>query len=721
MRSHVRLRQRFILQTRRFLRRRYMPLWLKGATTTFVLFVVPFVILSYLSINDNVQNEKESLFQNFYLRAHAFSLEVRTYLKDKVDLQVGNNYLVARGNFSTGYELPVPESVRLNIQSWLASSESGGALIEFYTDPEKGKPRIVYLEKKHTRRYFIFESTFLSQLLDVSQNISPDDRIFIYNVHEEPFLSNTIEAEYHVPPDWQAGIHKLFWQHTVNGIQELVLKETRFIIARYQLRDLPLVIYLARPYGVAMSQVEATATRLLVIYLFVGLSVFLLLMYFFRDQLRTLRNLRAFIDSKIAAGRARKMFLVRDERAEIFADIISIREHEKRARLERDDAELRTKAKADFLASMSHEIRNPLNAILGIADLLRERTTETEAKGYLQLIRDSGDSLLRIINDILDISKIENNRLTLEKAVFDIQKMIADLEFFYAAKAESQKDKIIVRVQPNTGKLVSGDPTRIRQVVINLVSNALKFTENGRVYIRVARAVEHDYVNFFVHDTGIGISKESISRIFAAYEQAEVSTTRRYGGTGLGLNIALRLARLMQGAIRCRSRIGHGTTFYCRLYLPIAAEEPRATEVPAQTFTPVAHLAKLRVLVAEDNEINQLLMVENLKPVVAEVVVAENGKEAFELASGSRFDLIFMDIIMPEMNGLDATGAIRQAEAHGNRRRTPIVALSGNAMAEDIEASMAAGCDAHLAKPVRKEDLIGVLHRLCPAETPAVS
>ena len=629
---------------------------MKGAATTVLLFVVPFVILSYTSINDSVSTEKESLFQNFYLRAHAFSLEVRTYLKDKVDLQVGNNYLVGRGTFVNGYELPVPDSVRLNIFSWLAHADSGGALIEFYIDPEKQKPRIVYLEKKSARRYFIFESTFLSQLLDVSQNISPDDRIFIYNIHEQPFLSNTIEAEYQVPPDWQAGIHKLFWQHTVNGIQELTLKDNRFIIARYQLRDLPLVIYLARPYAVAMSQVEAMATRLISIYLFVGLIVFLLLMYFFRDQLRTLRNLRSFIDSKIAAGRAKKLFLVRDERADIFADIISIREHEKRALLERDDAEQRTRAKADFLASMSHEIRNPLNAILGIADLLRERTSETEARNYLQLIRDSGDSLLRIINDILDISKIENNRLTLEKAVFDVRKMISDLQFFYAAKAEAQKDTIVVRVLPNTGALVSGDPTRIRQVIINLVSNALKFTENGKIFIRVARAGDPDYVNFFVHDTGIGISKENISRIFSAYEQAEASTTRRYGGTGLGLNIALKLAGLMQGAIRCRSRIGHGTTFYCRLFLPVAAEEAAKPEKAPATVSPLAHLRDLRVLVAEDNEINQMLMVENLRPLVAEVVVAGNGKEAFELVSGSKFDLIFMDIIMPEMNGLDATG-----------------------------------------------------------------
>lgn len=718
MRSHLPLRQRFILQARRFLRQRYMPLWLKGATTTLVFFVVPFIILSFLSIRDNVQTEKESLFQNFYLRAHAFSLEVRTYLKDKVDLQVGNNYLVARGNFTTGYELPVPESVRLNILNWLGNTQGGGALIEFYIDAEKTKPRIVYLEKKNNRRFFIFEATFLSQLLDVSQNIGADDRIFLYNIHEEPFLSNSIEAEYQVPPDWQAGIHKLFWQHTVNGIQELTLKDSRFIIARYQLRDLPLVIYLARPYSVAMSQVEAMATRLITIYIFVGLIVFLLLMYFFRDQLKTLRNLRSFIDSKIAAGRAKKLFLVRDERADIFADIISIREQEKRALIERDDAELRTKAKADFLASMSHEIRNPLNAILGIADLLRERTTESEARNYLQLIRDSGDSLLRIINDILDISKIENNRLTLEKAVFDLRKMVSDLQFFYAAKAEAQKNTIVVRVQPGAGSLVLGDPTRIRQVVINLVSNALKFTENGKVYIRVARALNPEYVNFFVHDTGIGISKENISRIFAAYEQAETSTTRRYGGTGLGLHIALRLARLMQGAIRCRSRIGHGTTFYCRLYLPLAEEEIKKPEASIELIVPPASLKHVRVLVAEDNEINQMLMVENLKPLVAEVVVAENGKQAFELASGGKFDLIFMDIIMPEMNGLDATGAIRQAEAHGGRRRTPIVALSGNAMVEDIEASRAAGCDAHLAKPVRKEDLIEVLHRFCPAEIP---
>lgn len=674
------------------------------------------MVLSITSINDNFQSEKESLYQNFYLRAHAFSLEVRTYLKDKVDLQADNTHLAARGQFTNVYELPVPDSVRHSAQVWLNDNAAGGALIEFYTDSGQNKPRLLYLEKKYGRRYFVFAAQFLSQLLDISQNIGTDDRIFIYNAREEPFLSNTIEAGYQVTADWQAAIHRLFWQHELNGIQEVSLKDARFIIARYRLRDLPLVVYLARPYALAMSGVEASARRLVVIYSFVALIVFLLMMYVFRDQLKSLRHLRAFMAGSMAAIRARRVFLVRDERSDIFAEIISIRQKEKQALYERDDAMERTRAKADFLASMSHEIRNPLNAILGIADLLRERASDAESRKYLQIMRDSGDSLLQIINDILDISKIENNRLTLEAIAFDISKLIADLQFFYSARAAENKNQIIIQTSPRLSGRVLGDATRVRQVILNLMSNAVKFTENGKIYIRAGRVPESDEVNIFVHDTGIGISKENISRIFAAYEQAEASTTRQYGGTGLGLNIALKLARLMHGTVRCRSRVGRGTTFFCRLHLPVVAEKPEPVRSEPEKTAMAENLSGLRVLVAEDNEINQMLMTENLKNTVIAVGIAENGKEALAMAAAEPWDLIFMDMVMPEMDGLEATRAIRLQEILNGRQRVPIVALSGNAMAEDIEAAANAGCDAHLAKPARKEQLIEVLSKFCPAK-----
>ncbi len=713
-----RLLHRTLFRFRRQLSRRYLPLWLKGVLTMTLFFFVPFFLLSYYSIADSTVKEKENLFQNFYLRAHAFSLEIRTYLKDKVDLQPNNKYLVQRGAFSTGYEINIPDAVRLNVLSWLANKEAGSALIEFYLESEKSKPRILYVERKVQKSYLIFEAAFLSQLLDISQNIGSDDRIFIYNVHEQPFLSNTIESDYQVPAEWQAGIHKLFWEQLVNGIQEIEVKGERFIIARYKLRDLPLVVYLARPYTVAMQQVEKTAAGLIAIFVFVGFMVFLLLMYFFRDQLRTLQKLRSFIDGQLAAIKARRAFSIRDERTEIFSDIIAIRHKEVRARLERDDAELRTQAKADFLASMSHEIRNPLNAILGIADLLRDRSDDPDARRYLQLIRDSGDSLLQIINDILDISKIEKNRMTLEIAEFDLGRLLGDLQLFYAEKAQRQNCRIVVDFKPNFATRVEGDATRTRQIIVNLLSNALKFTENGMVTLRVFRCTDPAFVRLYVHDTGIGISRENLARIFAAYEQAEQSTTRLYGGTGLGLSIALRLAALMQGSLKCRSVPGQGTTFLCTLRLPaaIAASETRIAE--AQPGIP-AYLARLKILVAEDNEINQMLMIENLQSIVGRVDVAENGAQAIEKAAREHYDLIFMDILMPDVDGLAATRQIRQRENDNGSARVPIIALSGNAMADDVEAALGAGCDSHLAKPVRRDQLIAALVQFCPAETQA--
>lgn len=697
----------------------YVPLWLKGVLATFFIFFLPFVYLSYTSISENVRDEKESLYQNFYLRAQAFSLEIRAFLKDRVDLQSDNRNLVMRATFGNSYDIPVPDAVRLNIQAWLAESQGPAALVEFYIEPEKNRPWLIYLEKKYGRRFFIFEAAFLSQLLDVSHNIGADDRIFMYNVHESPFLSNTIEAEYQVPADWQSAIHKLFWQRDVNGIQEINLQDQSFIIARYRLKELPLVIYLARPYQIAMSTVEATGRRLLIIYTVVGLIVFLLMMFVFRDQVRTLRHLQAFIAGTIAPIRAKRVFLTRDERSDVLGEIINIRETEKRARSDRDRAEMRTKAKGDFLASMSHEIRNPLNAILGISDLLRERASDAETKSYLQMIRDSGDSLLQIINDILDISKIENDRLSLESIPFDLQKLISDIQFFYRAKAEERHNVITTSFNGQVGALVLGDPTRVRQIVTNLVSNALKFTEKGSLHVRLHRQKDSEFVHIFVHDTGIGISPENISRLFEAYEQAESSTTRKYGGTGLGLNITLKLTTLMGGTVRCRSRVGRGTTFCCTLRLPVSVASV-STEKVVQV-TNAVDLSKLRILVAEDNEINQILMTENLSAVVAEVVIAENGSEAVERAAKGKWDLIFMDMIMPELDGLEATRTIRQFEKTHNLPRVPIVALSGNAMTEDVAAAHEAGCDAHLAKPVRKEQLIATLMQFCLAKIHAGS
>lgn len=683
-----------------------------------LFFFVPFVFLSYYSIADSTEREKENLFQNFYLRAHAFSLEIRTYLKDKIDLQPSNDYLVQRGVFSTAYDIPVPDAVRLNVSSWLANKEAGSALIEFYLESEKSTPRILYLERKIQKSYLIFKAAFLSQLLDTSRNIGSEDRIFIYNVHEQPFLSNTIESEYRVPPDWQAAIHKLFWEQQINGIQDLQVGDQRFIIARYQLRDLPLIVYMARPYPVAMRQVEKTATNLVLIFLFVGLMVFSLLMYFFRDQLLTLQKLRSFIDGQLAAIKARRAFHIRDERTEIFSDIIAIRHKEVRARLERDDAERRTQAKADFLASMSHEIRNPLNAILGIADLLHDRSEDPDTRRYLQLIRDSGGSLLQIINDILDLSKIEKNRMTLENAEFDLGKLLADLQLFYAEKAERRHIRLVVDFRENFVTRVHGDATRTRQIIVNLLSNALKFTENGAVTLRLRRCSDSAFVRLYVHDTGIGITRENLARIFAAYEQADHSTSRLYGGTGLGLSIALRLAALMQGSLRCRSVFGQGTTFLCTLRLPAVAVGLAPLTPETQPGIP-AYLGHLKILVAEDNEINQMLMIENLKPIVGRIDVAENGAQAIEKSAAEAYDLIFMDILMPEVDGLIATRQIRLSEREKGSKRVPIIALSGNAMAEDVEAALAAGCDSHLAKPVRRDQLIAAVVQFCPVEIQA--
>jgi signal transduction histidine kinase/ActR/RegA family two-component response regulator len=703
-----------LINIRRRLNDVYVPLWAKGIISISVIFLIPFLLLGYVSVSNNIAAEKESLYQNFYLRAEAFGLEMRTYLKDNVDLQLQNPLRVSSGALITTFEPAVPESVRAKLQQWLHEPSNPAAQIEFYTDKRTGNPRLIYVERNGSPRYYIFEAAFLSRLLDLSRNVGADDRIFLYNNQEEPFLSNSIEGEYRVPDDWNAGIHKLFCQQDMNSISDIDVSNLKYIIARYRLKDLSLIIYLAKPTELAFKTVRQGTLRLVGIFALTALIIVLLILYFLRDQLITLQHLRAFIAGERGGMRARRMYLIRDERATLFSDIINIRAHERKALLERDKAEAKTRARGNFLANMSHEIRNPLNAILGIADLLRARPGDTSQKHYLQLIRDSGDHLLQIINDILDISKIESENLKLEHLPFDLVKLANDMRTFFQPRAEAAGNKLLMQAPKSMIGIVMGDENRVRQILTNLLSNALKFTENGVVQIRLKRFLGSSNVFMWVHDSGIGIAADALKRIFSAYEQAEIRTARKYGGSGLGLHIALSLAQIMDGNVRCRSRVGHGTSFLARLRLPEAPAPSEAENLSMPQAAATQATIKLRVLVAEDNAINQLLMEENLRELVAVVEIAENGSEAVQKAKLGKFDLIFMDILMPEMDGYQATRQIRAHERAHGKLRMPIIALSGNAMPEDVAEATAAGCDAHLAKPVKREQLIGALKHFFP-------
>ncbi|TXM78010.1 PAS domain S-box protein [Methylobacterium sp. WL69] len=364
-------------------------------------------------------------------------------------------------------------------------------------------------------------------------------------------------------------------------------------------------------------------------------------------------------------------------------------------------AEAGARVKAEFLANMSHELRTPLTGMLGVHDLLMgDAALSVSQKRLLGLAQESGRSLLTIVNDILDFSKIEAGQLAVESLPFGLRALLEGCRELSVEAARGRAVTVSVEVAPDMPDWFIGDPTRLRQVVLNLATNAIKFTTDGGVTLRArcSGAGAVPLVTIEVVDTGIGIAPDALPHLFERFAQADGSISRQYGGTGLGLAISRRLVRLMRGEIGATSRIGEGSTFWFTLPLPLA----QATEGGAgrTALTAPAPLAR-RLLLAEDNPINQEIIGTVLRQKGHAVTVVGDGERAVSaVATEPAFDLVLMDVQMPGQDGLSATRAIRQAEADEGRRRLPIVALTANAMAEEIARCRAAGMDAHVAKPV---------------------
>jgi len=385
-----------------------------------------------------------------------------------------------------------------------------------------------------------------------------------------------------------------------------------------------------------------------------------------------------------------------------------------------ESALVASKAKGEFLANMSHEIRTPMNGVVGMVGLLLDTPLTPLQREFAHTIKVSADSLLSIINDILDFSKIEAGKLTCEKVDFDLHETIKNVVDLLQPRADAKGIQFHHRIQANVCSALVGDPTRLRQILLNLIGNAIKFTRQGDVGLEVAQTSESDTAAtlcFTIRDTGIGISEDVRGKLFQSFTQADASTTRRFGGTGLGLAITRRLVELLGGTIEVTSEVGQGSTFWFILQFAkqksTSAGPDKHPAIIIKPHEPPPPGQKPRLLLAEDNRINQFVGTLQLKKFgYHQVDVVNNGRLAVEAWQKDHQGIIFMDCQMPEMDGYQATQAIRDLEKSEHHPRTYIIALTANAMLGDRDRCLEAGMDDYLAKPVNETDLQAVLERM---------
>ncbi len=410
------------------------------------------------------------------------------------------------------------------------------------------------------------------------------------------------------------------------------------------------------------------------------------------------------------------------------ADISQRKQAEAHWQQARELAEQASRLKSEFLANISHEVRTPLNAIMGLNQLLLESRLDEEQRRWLQMVDRSAHTLLSLLNDVLDFSRIESGKLAIERLPVVLGRELGETVALYQQQAAAKGLTLSLDVAADLSDPIATDPLRLRQILGNLLSNAVKFTaRGGRIAVQAAASRDaspsRPQLRLTVTDTGVGIPAEAQAHIFDAFTQADASTARQFGGSGLGLAICARLARLLGGDIALESQVGQGSTFTVRLPLDAWGEASAASDEPAAavaaTVVPATDLAGLSVLLAEDNEVNELLMSRLLTQFGCQIDIARDGQEAYDRWSSGRYALIVMDVQMPRVTGLEASRRIRAAEALQGRPRTPILAVTANALDGDQQVCLSAGMDGYVSKPVNSQALqLAIRKVLRPLQAP---
>ncbi|UOF00693.1 PAS domain-containing hybrid sensor histidine kinase/response regulator [Bdellovibrio reynosensis] len=387
-------------------------------------------------------------------------------------------------------------------------------------------------------------------------------------------------------------------------------------------------------------------------------------------------------------------------------------------------AKAATHAKSIFLANMSHEIRTPLNSIIGITDTLAETSLDDQQANFVEILQRANNQLMTIINDILDLSKVEAGEIELKLIPFELKKLLDELVSVLGFRAKEKGLQLKLSVDADLDTFFIGDIDRLRQVLMNLVNNAIKFTHTGEITLRVAKnhTSRPGNILFCVADTGIGIQKSKFKDIFKPFTQADSATNRRYGGTGLGLSITKNIVELMSGQIWLESEPNTGSVFYFTASMPVTTERKTQMHNPFQGRYKLSDLShtiidsRLKILVVDDVDDNRNLFGIYLQNSIHQISYAESGVEAVNMAKEQRYDIIFMDVQMPEMDGYEATRQIRDFEAFTGRTPSHIFACTANAFSEDVAKSLQSGCDMHLSKPIRKDTLIKAIKSTFTAE-----